>query len=205
MPRFRLTVGALFLSLLAIALAYASAFVPASRGGAPAWAAWLLVLGLAGCLVSTMALGAARRSRTARRLTLPFAFTGLVVAGGFALALRLPPGDAATSALFLGLPRGAALVLYGIGLLPLIALPTAYVLTFDVLTLTGEDLARVRALKAEGESGGVGEGAKPTGAGGQEIVTPAGALGDAIAGEAESAVPDSPPPPLSRSEDEVAP
>jgi hypothetical protein len=54
----------------------------------------------------------------------------------------------AESRLFLGLPAGAAIVVYGIGLLPLVILPVAYALTFSAMTLTDADLDRVRAAGA---------------------------------------------------------
>ena len=40
----------------------------------------------------------------------------------------------------------AAIVIYGIGLLPIIVLPVAYALTFEAMTLSAEDLERVRAM-----------------------------------------------------------
>ena len=59
------------------------------------------------------------------------------------LALREPP-PVAGAPLWLGLPKGAALVLYGVGLLPLLVLPLAYALTFEGQTLSEADLERVR-------------------------------------------------------------
>jgi hypothetical protein len=93
--------------------------------------------------VSTMTLGAARAGRIGP-LALPFGFVFLVVAGGFSLVLSLPPVDPAEPVLWLGLPPRAAIVLYGIGLLPLIAMPLVYALTFDRHTLGEADLERVR-------------------------------------------------------------
>ena len=40
----------------------------------------------------------------------------------------------------------AAIVIYGIGLLPIIVLPVAYALTFDTQTLSAEDVEQVRML-----------------------------------------------------------
>jgi hypothetical protein len=68
------------------------------------------------------------------------------------LALALPP-ETEGAALWLGLPRRAALVLYGIGLLPVAILPVAYARTFDSLTLRPEDLERIRAARARREAG----------------------------------------------------
>jgi len=58
------------------------------------------------------------------------------------------PPETATSPLWLGLPFRAAVVLYGIGILPLFVLPFAYALTFESLTLSEADLERVRQVKA---------------------------------------------------------
>ena len=135
---------AIVLSTLALAVAYGSAWLP---GGAPAWASWLFVLGIAGLMVSMMWLGARRPGRGVGRLVLPFAFVFLVLVGGFGLVLLLPPADPADPVLWLGLPPRAAIVLYGIGLLPVLVLPVAYAMTFDELTLSEADLERVRAAR----------------------------------------------------------
>ncbi len=129
-----------FLSTLVIAAAYASGFLP---GGAPGWAPWALAVAMAAMLVAMMALGAARHGRIGR-LVVPFAFVFVVLAGGFGLVLALPGVDPANPNLWLGLPPRAAIVLFGIGLLPLFAVPIAYALTFEDQTLSSEDLARLR-------------------------------------------------------------
>lgn len=133
---------ALLAGTLAIAAGYASAFLP---GDPPGWAAWALAFGSATVMVSAGALGASRVDRGLGRLKLPLALTFLIVAGGFALVLSLPAADPASTALFLGLPPRAAIVLLGIGLLPLLVLPLSYALTFDDMTLSEADLERVRA------------------------------------------------------------
>jgi hypothetical protein len=132
---------ALLAGTLAIAAAYASAFLP---GDPPTWAAWALGIGSAVVMVAASALGAARTDRGLGRLKLPFALTFLIVAGGFALVLSMPGVDPANPTLFLGLPPRAAVVLLGIGLLPLLVLPIAYALTFEDMTLNESDWARVR-------------------------------------------------------------
>jgi hypothetical protein len=53
------------------------------------------------------------------------------------------------SKLWLGLPARAAVVIYGIGLLPIVVLPVAYALTFDTQTLSADDVERVRAMGKE--------------------------------------------------------
>jgi hypothetical protein len=129
---------ALLAGTLAIAAAYASAFLP---GDPPGWAAWALAIGSAMVMISAAAMGAARADRGLGRLKLPLALAFLVVAGGFALVLSMPGPD---SGLVLGLPTRAAIVLLGIGLLPLLVLPLSYALTFEDMTLNDADLQRVR-------------------------------------------------------------
>ena len=135
--------GVLISSILAIAVAYASAF---KAGGAPAWAPWLLALGIPGALGAIMVLGAARGDKGIGALKLPFLFVFVVLASGFCLALGLPVTEARGATLLLGLPIRAAIVIYGIGLLPIVVLPVAYALTFDTQTLSESDIARVREM-----------------------------------------------------------
>jgi hypothetical protein len=132
---------ALLAGTLAITAAYASAFLP---GNPPAWSPWALGIGTAVVMVAASALGAARAGTGIGRLKLPFAITFVIVAGGFAAVLSMPAPDAANPTLFLGLPAGAAIVILGIGILPLLVLPIAYALTFEDMTLSEADLARVR-------------------------------------------------------------
>jgi hypothetical protein len=137
---------ALLAGTLACAAAYASAFLP---GDPPGWSPWALGIGTATVMVAASALGAARADTGIGRLKLPFAITFVIVAGGFAAVLSMPAPDAANPTLFLGLPAGAAIVILGIGILPLLVLPIAYALTFEDMTLSEADLARVReAAKA---------------------------------------------------------
>jgi hypothetical protein len=127
----------------AIAIGYVSAFFP---GGAPTWAPWLLALGIPAALGAIMILGAARGRRGIGPLKYPFAFVVAVLVIGFCAALALPATDSPLSRLWLGLPARAAIVIYGIGLLPIIVLPVAYALTFEAQTLSAEDVETVRAL-----------------------------------------------------------
>ena len=141
-PLTRLAVGALALGTLAIAAAYASAFLP---GGAPSWAGWAMAMGVPLDLVATMVLGAAQRGRAPASMLIAFGVVGALLAGGFALALALPADLGAAEPLWLGLPRRAAVIVYGVGLLPVIVLPVVYAITFDADTLRPDDLARVVA------------------------------------------------------------
>lgn len=132
--------------ILAIALGYAAAFLP---GGTPAWAPWLLAVGIPVALGAIMILGAARGRMGVGPLKYPFGFVVATLAVGFGAALVLPATEGPLSNLWLGLPARAAIVIYGIGLLPIIVLPVAYALTFESQTLNAEDVERVRALARE--------------------------------------------------------
>jgi hypothetical protein len=131
------------LAMCAIAIAYGSAFMP---NGAPVWAPWLLALGIPSALGGIMVLGAARERGGVGRLAIPFAFVIVTLTVGFCLALGLPANEGPESTLYLGLPLRAAIVVYGIGLLPIVVLPVAYALTFETQTLNAEDVERVKEL-----------------------------------------------------------
>jgi hypothetical protein len=140
------SLAALVTGILAIAIGYAAAFLP---GGTPPWAPWLLALGIPVALGAIMILGAARGRIGIGPLKYPFAFVVAVLALGFCAALALPATESPLSKLWLGLPVRAAIVIYGIGLLPIIVLPVAYALTFETQTLNAEDVERVRKLGRE--------------------------------------------------------
>jgi hypothetical protein len=150
----RASLVALVAGILAIATGYATAFLP---GGAPAWAPWLLALGVPVTLGAIMILGAARGRMGIGPLKYPFVFVVAVLAIGFCAALVLPATEGPLSRLWLGLPARAAIVIYGIGLLPIIVLPVAYALTFETQTLSAEDVERVRELARENNAGSEGQ------------------------------------------------
>lgn len=139
----RAALFALLVGVLAIAIGYAGAFFPR---GTPVWAPWLLALGIPIALGAIMILGAARGQMGIGPLRYPFAFVVAVLAIGFCAALALPASEGPLSKLWLGLPARAAMVIYGIGLLPIIVLPVAYALTFEAQTLSADDVKRVREL-----------------------------------------------------------
>lgn len=140
---------ALIVGILAIATGYAAAFLD---GGPPVWAPWLLAVGIPIALGAIMILGAARGRFGIGPLKYPFAFVVAMLAIGFCAALALPATESPLSTLWLGLPARAAIVIYGIGLLPIIVLPVAYALTFETQTLNAEDVARVRELARENQA-----------------------------------------------------
>ena len=137
----RIALNATFLSVAAIGIAYGSAFMP---GDPPSWAGWLMALSVPLLLAALMILGLGRRGAISK-LVIPIGIVFLLVAGSFVLALTLPAENPASPALIGGLPLRAAIILYGIGVLPLFILPLAYAFTFEQTTLSAADLARLRA------------------------------------------------------------
>ncbi|MDB4880790.1 MAG: hypothetical protein JWL60_2236 [Gemmatimonadetes bacterium] len=135
----------LALSIVLVAAAYAAVFLP---GDTPVWAPWLLAIGSNGVIMTLMALGAMRRDHLPRSLGWTFIGLFVLCAGAFLVALALPPGEGAGGTLLLGLPLRTAIVLYGIGVVPIAVLPFAYALTFESSTLSEDDLARVREASA---------------------------------------------------------
>jgi hypothetical protein len=147
-----IAVSALVVATLMIAAAYASALL---RAGGPApWAPWMFALGVPLAIVAIMVLGAARGRRGGvGRLIAPMTFVGLALAIGFGLALALPANEGPTSTLVLGLPLRAAVILYGIGLMPIVVLPVAYAFTFETQTLNAADIERVRQAGVDRRAG----------------------------------------------------
>ncbi|MBB4636339.1 hypothetical protein [Longimicrobium terrae] len=135
---------AFFAGTLALAVGYGSAFLP---GPPPGWAAWPIAMGTTAVMMSACALGAVRGDGGLGRLRIPLALMSILLGGAFAAVLLAPAS--ADRVLFLGLPTRAALMVFGIGLLPLFILPIAYALTFDDMTLNDADLARIRQAAAE--------------------------------------------------------
>ncbi len=135
----------IFVSVLLIGGAYALAFLP---GDVTDWSAWLMVIGVSALMVATMVLGVVRAGRVGR-LWVPLALVLIILLGGFGAALLLPAEGVAATTFWFGLPPRAALVVYGVGLLPLLLLPVAYALTFDATTLREPDLELVRRLLRE--------------------------------------------------------
>ncbi len=150
----RAALVALIAGILSIAIGYAAAFLP---GGTPTWAPWLLALGIPIALGAIMILGAARGRMGIGPLKYPFVFVVAVLAIGFCAALAIPATEGPLSKLWLGLPARAAIVIYCIGLLPIIVLPVAYALTFEAQTLNAEDVERVRELGREHKTRSEGE------------------------------------------------
>ena len=146
----RLLVRLLVASCALVAMAYVAMFVTATP---PTWAAVSLAIGANGVIMSLMALGAVRRGTMPRSLVWTFIGLFVLCAGCFVVALLLPAQEGAGGPLFLGLPIRTAIVLYGVGVVPIAILPFAYAFTFESSTLNDEDLVRVRAAYASMRSG----------------------------------------------------
>lgn len=142
----RLSLVFLVLSCTAIAGAYLLAFLP---GGAPPLAAWGIALGSAGALSSMMSLGATRGGKLRPIALVACVLTFLVVGGAFSLALILPANEGKDAVIVLGFPLRTAIVLYGVGIVPILFLPAMYAASFDADTLSDDDLERVRRAGRE--------------------------------------------------------
>jgi len=146
---------ALVVSLLLVGAAYASAFLPS---GAPPWAPWALLVGSVAALLAISLLGAAvspAPGRAPARLLVPLGAVFVLLVGGVGAGLLLPD-PAAGDPLYGGLPAGAAFLLYGAGMLPLLVVPLAYAWVFPAVGFGEGELERVRdralAAVAEGAS-----------------------------------------------------
>jgi predicted membrane channel-forming protein YqfA (hemolysin III family) len=149
MKRFVLTL--VILSCATVGVGYAGAFWP---GGAPFWAPWCMAIGTNGALMSLLALGASRRGTLPAALIWTFVGLFVLCAGAFAYALAVPAAEGAGGALLGGLPIRTAILLYSVGVAPIVILPFAYALTFDKSTLSDDDLVQVRAAHEAMKRGG---------------------------------------------------
>lgn len=113
---------------VAAACAYGGVLI---AGTAPAWAAWALAVGSAAASVSLFVLGAAARGALSRGISTLLVMLFLVLVAAFGSALAMPPAEGPGAQLVFGLPIRLAIVFYGVGFVPLVALPLAFGLTFD--------------------------------------------------------------------------
>ena len=135
----------LVVCVLMVASAYTSMLASATP---TAWAPLLLAIGTNGIIMTLMALGATRGDTIPRSLVITFVSVFVLCAGAFSAALLMPPAEGAGGALFFGLPLRTAIVVYTVGVMPIVVLPLAYALTFDSSTLNDAHLAQVRAAFA---------------------------------------------------------
>jgi hypothetical protein len=144
------SVRLIFFGTALVAAGYGAAFLPERSQALEAWA---LLIGMTVLLIGLMLLGARRPGASLGRLAIPLGLTAVLIAGGFAAALLLP-AETAGEPLWFGLPRRAAIVVYGVGLLPVLVLPLAYARTFDTHVLRPEDLDRIRASSRQAPESG---------------------------------------------------
>lgn len=105
-----------------------------------------MVVSIALCLMGVLFLGTARRGSVGKATVWWVVLVFLVIVVGFLLALILP-AEGPESRLWLGLPLRAAIVLYGVGVLPLLVFPLVYAATFAHQTLNQADIDRVRGSR----------------------------------------------------------
>ncbi|MCX5767732.1 MAG: hypothetical protein NTZ43_10970 [Gemmatimonadetes bacterium] len=138
----RMLLGCVVASCALAGVGYAGVIVATLT---PVWAPWCLAMGANGAVMSLMALGASRRGTLAPALRWTFLTVFVLCAASFGAALAMPANEGAAAPLLLGFPVRTAILLYGVGVVPMFILPFAYALTFDASTLSDDDLARVRA------------------------------------------------------------
>lgn len=125
---------------LCVSGAYVLAFLSAST---PPAAIWLMIIGTGLLMVAMLALGAHRPGINGRRIAATSVFLLVLLIGGFAAA-KLLPAEAAGDPLLFGMPRRAAIVLLGIGVLPVFVLPFIYARDFVDRGLDDAALDRLR-------------------------------------------------------------
>ena len=121
------------------AVAFALAF---ANGGAPAAATWLMIAASALMMSSCVILGAAPPGHRSAWSVVAALFV-LITIGAVLGAAQLRGPDSA-DALLLGLPTRLALIVYGIGVLPVVVLPLAYALDFPRSGLDPDSLSALR-------------------------------------------------------------
>ena len=105
-----------------------------------------MIAGIAFCCVGAMALGMPSSGPRPRVLKAALFLVGVVIVCGFGFAFALPEAAPQDPATLLGFPLRTALVVYVVGVIPLVLLPIAYALAFDERLVSPELLERLRAL-----------------------------------------------------------
>ncbi len=147
MPVRRVAVGALGVSSFALLVAYAAAWWP---GVSPRGVAVLFAGATVAQLVAFVLLGGRRRDGRLGAAWIGVAALLLLV-GVILIAVSVADVSTAEEPLLLGLPRRAALVLYGVGIAPLALLAGAFARGFAAWAPTDADIARLRALRPPGD------------------------------------------------------
>ncbi|MES2307102.1 MAG: hypothetical protein V4558_16495 [Gemmatimonadota bacterium] len=131
-------------AVVAGVLLVGAAYLATWAGRAPAFALYAMIAGIALQVSGITILGGARPGRTNRPVLIAAGFLAGVIILGFGAAALLPPENIATGPYFLGLPRRAAIILLGVGVLPFLVLPFLYAADFDAGGLDESSLERLR-------------------------------------------------------------
>lgn len=134
-------------AVFAITAAYGATIV---LQPAPGFVAPALAYAIGTSITGMFVLGAARNGTLRPWLVAVFVTVFLMVTGTFWWVLALPADEGAGGALLLGLPRRTAMVLCGVGAVPMLLLPLAYALAFDRDVLSEEEMQQLRTSAASG-------------------------------------------------------
>jgi hypothetical protein len=104
---------------------------------------WFTILGLAGTLSGTLFLGVANRAALSGPMVFAVVALFFIPVLGFGAALLLP-AESLADPLILGLPRRAAVVLLGVGLMPVLIFPALYARDGADNALTPERMEEIR-------------------------------------------------------------
>lgn len=135
--------GVIAASNVVMVVGYAAAAT--SRGVSP-WLATLVAVAVALQIAAWCVLGARRRDGRAGSAWVGAAAIVVLVGGALGYAI-LAPGADGVEPLVGGVPRRAAYVIYGIGVLPLVVLAAVFGRGFAAWAPTEADVARLRELR----------------------------------------------------------
>ena len=144
-PDSSIAIALIAASVALILLAYVTAFFPAARsvGG------WIMALGLVLNVTGGLTLGAQHGRPASRVFVAAIVLTAALIGIGLAVGLWSVGATltAGATKVVLGFPSKTAVLLYTVAVVPLVVLPLVYAFTFDRLTLSDDDLTRVRAAR----------------------------------------------------------
>lgn len=144
----RIAPGVIIIGCVLAIAAYGSAF---RAEGASVGAAIVLAVATALLVVGMVALGVGDDGARRGPLLAALAVILVAVGGGISAALLLGAPDGPDVSLHGGLPAGAAMVLYGVGLFPAIVVPLLHAWAFrDDSSASGDDPEAGRARESGG-------------------------------------------------------
>ena len=125
-------------------LLVAAAYFATWAGWAPRFAVGAMIVGIALQLGGITVLGGSSSGPRNQYVIVAALFLGAVVVLGFGAAVLLPAEGAGAGPYLLGLPRRAAIILLGVGILPFLVLPFLYAADFNTHGLDESSLAQLR-------------------------------------------------------------